>query len=168
MFAKPFLIYFGLLKMKYHTYSAVDVAFCLLKHAALQGKRFTNLQLQKLTYVCHGWSLGIYKRPLIIEDVYAWQYGPVVPSVYFQFKHFGSQAIDSTNPVDLDCESEQIISDIVSVLGDYSGPQLVELTHREGSPWYRVWDGSNNRLIPDAIIEQHYSAIKSSGHTSCL
>lgn len=152
----------------YHTYSAVDVAFCLLKHAALQGKRFTNLQLQKLTYVCHGWSLAIYKRPLIIEDVYAWQYGPVVPSVYFQFKRFGSKVIDDKKQVQLDAESEQIIQDIVSVLGDYSGPQLVELTHRQGSPWTQVWDGTSNTMIPDSIIEHHYSQIKSSGHTSCL
>lgn len=152
----------------YHTYSAVDVAFCLLKHAALQGKRFTNLQLQKLTYVCHGWSLAIYKRPLIIEDVYAWQYGPVVPSVYFQFKRFGSKVIDDQKQVQLDVESEQIIQDIVSVLGDYSGPQLVELTHRQGSPWTKVWDGTSNTMIPDSIIEHHYSQIKSSGHTSCL
>jgi uncharacterized phage-associated protein len=152
----------------YHTYSAVDVAFCLLKHAALQGKRFTNLQLQKLTYVCHGWSLAIYKRPLIIEDVYAWQYGPVVPSVYFQFKRFGSKVIDDQKQVQLDAESEQIIQDIVSVLGDYSGPQLVELTHRQGSPWTQVWDGTSNTMIPDSIIEHHYSQIKSSGHTSCL
>lgn len=152
----------------YHTYSAVDVAFCLLKHAALQGKRFTNLQLQKLTYVCHGWSLAIYKRPLIIEDVYAWQYGPVVPSVYFQFKRFGSKVIDDQKQVQLDAESEQIIQDIVSVLGDFSGPQLVELTHRQGSPWTQVWDGTSNTMIPDSIIENHYSQIKSSGHTSCL
>lgn len=152
----------------YHTYSAVDVAFCLLKHASLQGKRFTNLQLQKLTYVCHGWSLAIYKRPLIIEDVYAWQYGPVIPSVYFQFKHFGSSEIDIQQPVCLDEESERIIGDIVTVLGHYNGPQLVELTHREGSPWKKVWDGTSNTLIPDSLIAQHYSQIQNSGHTTCL
>ncbi len=152
----------------YHTYNAVDVAFCLLKHAATQGKRFTNLHLQKLTYVCHGWSLALYKRPLIIEDVYAWQYGPVVPSVYFQFKQFGASEISPTKQVELDGESEAIIRDVVSVLGDYSGPQLVELTHRAGSPWAKVWDGGSNRLIPDSVIEQHYLQIKHSGHTSSL
>ena len=74
-------------KMKtYHTYSAVDVAFSLLKHAAEQGKTFTNLQLQKLTYVCHGLSLSSFDRPLIVDDVYAWKFGPVIPSVYFSLQ----------------------------------------------------------------------------------
>lgn len=153
----------------YHTYSAVDVAFSLLKHAAEQGKCFTNLQLQKLTYVCHGLSLAHLGRPLITDDVFAWQYGPVVPSVYFRFKSFGASTIsECMDDVVLDSESEIIVKDVVVKLGDLSGPQLVELTHREGSPWSKVWDGSSNKIIPDYVIQDHYHKIQQSGHTSSL
>lgn len=154
----------------YHTYNAVDVAFSLLKHAAKQGKCFTNLQLQKLTYVCHGLSLAHFDRPLIIDDVFAWQYGPVVPSVYFRFKDYGSQVITEVTQsiADLDCESESIISEVVEKLGDLSGPQLVELTHRNGSPWEKVWDGTRHKIIPDVVIRDHYLQIKQTGRTSSL
>lgn len=152
----------------YHTYNAVDVAFSLLKFASKQGNYFTNLQLQKLTYVCHGLSLAHFKRPLIIDDVFAWQYGPVIPSVYFRFKAYGASAITEKCDVVLDSESEAIVSEVVSKLGHLSGPQLVELTHRVDSPWHKIWDGSQNKIIPDYIIQSHYEHIQQSGHTTSL
>ncbi|EKO3519530.1 DUF4065 domain-containing protein [Vibrio fluvialis] len=152
----------------YHTYNAVDVAFSLLKHAAEQGKCFSNLQLQKLTYVAHGLSLSHFQRPLIVDDVFAWKYGPVVPSVYFRFKHYGSDEITEQSDVCLDSDSEAIVRDVVRQLGHLTGPQLVELTHREGSPWHTVWDGTHNKVIPDFVIQNHYDQIRQSGHTTSL
>ncbi|MPW31258.1 DUF4065 domain-containing protein [Agarivorans sp. B2Z047] len=152
----------------YHTYSAVDVALSLLKHATKQGKCFTNLQLQKLTYVCHGLSLAHFQRPLITDDVFAWKFGPVVPSVYFRFKCYGAKPITERLDISLDPESESILEDVVAKLGHLTGPQLVELTHREGSPWKKVWDGTHQKIIPDNLIQGHYTQIKNSGHTSSL
>lgn len=152
----------------YHTYNAVDVAFSLLKHASEQGKCFSNLQLQKLTYVSHGLSLSHFKRPLIVDDVFAWKYGPVVPSVYFRFKDFGAKIITERLDVTLDHESESIIKDVVTQLGDLTGPQLVDLTHRTGSPWHTVWDGTHQKVIPDSVIQSHYEQIKQSGRTTSL
>lgn len=152
----------------YHTYSAVDVAFSLLKHAAKQGKSFTNLQLQKLTYVCHGLSLSSFDRPLIVDDVYAWKYGPVIPSVYFRFKGYGASCIHEMSDSIIDQDSESIIRDVVTKLGDLTGSQLVELTHRTGSPWQQVWDETQNKIIPDAIIKAHYIQIQQTGHTESL
>ncbi len=101
----------------YHTYSAVDVAWSLLKHAKEQGKCFSNLQLQKLTYVCHGLSLAHFQRPLVVDDVFAWKFNSVVPSVYFRFKSYGSSVIPEQCDVALDQESESIVKDVVSKLG---------------------------------------------------
>ena len=152
----------------YHTYSAIDVAWSLLKHAEQQGKCFSNLQLQKLTYISHGLSLAHFERPLILDDVFAWKYGPVVPSVYFRFKECGSDSITERKEVTLDDDSESIIQDVVSELGHLTAYQLVELTHREGSPWHQVWDGEHKTVIPDSLIQDHYLTIKHSGRTSSL
>lgn len=153
----------------YHTYNAVEVAFIVLKHADLQGKRLTHLQLQKLTYVCHGVSLAYYYRPMFLEDVFAWKYGPVVPSVFFRFKSHGAGVIgERDDSIIIDEESDFIICSVIESLGDLTGPQLVELTHRENSPWTKVWDGSIHKIIPDEIIQAHYTDIQNSGHTSSL
>ena len=36
----------------------------------------TPLQVQKLTYLCHGWTLGLYSQPLSRQQVEAWRWGP--------------------------------------------------------------------------------------------
>ncbi|MGZ0189059.1 MAG: Panacea domain-containing protein, partial [Alphaproteobacteria bacterium] len=51
------------------------------------------MQLQKLLYFCHGWNLEIRGEPLVADSFQAWQYGPVHPSVYREFRYFGSADI---------------------------------------------------------------------------
>ena len=152
----------------YHTYNAIDVAFCLLKYAKEQGKCFTNLQLQKLVYVAHGLSLAYFQRPLILDDVLAWKYGPVIPSVYFGFKKFGSSEVTDYREVMLDSESEGIVRDVAAKLGHLTGEQLIELTHRSGTPWSKTWDGTHQRVIKDSLIKEHYDAILKSGRARSL
>ena len=53
----------------------------------------TPLKLQKLIYYAHGWHLAIRNAPLIDEVIEAWEYGPVVPNVYHEFKKFGNRPI---------------------------------------------------------------------------
>ncbi len=40
------------------------------------------MKLHKLLYYAAGWHLGFTGEPLFDEDIEAWQYGPVVPSIY--------------------------------------------------------------------------------------
>ena len=42
----------------------------------------TNLRLQKLLYYAQAWSLVVRESELFSDEVEAWRYGPVVPSVY--------------------------------------------------------------------------------------
>ncbi|QLH42366.1 MAG: DUF4065 domain-containing protein [Coxiellaceae bacterium] len=53
------------------------------------------MKLAKLIYVAHGWSLALNDVPLIDEAVQAWKFGPVIESVYHEFKHFGNDVINS-------------------------------------------------------------------------
>ena len=48
----------------------------------------TPLHINKLVFFSHGWNLGILETPLINEDVEAWKYGPIIPSIYYAFKKY--------------------------------------------------------------------------------
>ena len=58
------------------------------------GHALTPMKLQKLVYFSHGWHLAMLNSALIDENVEAWAFGPVIPSLYHEFKEFGNSPID--------------------------------------------------------------------------
>ncbi|MCY4170268.1 MAG: DUF4065 domain-containing protein [Bacteroidetes bacterium] len=56
----------------------------------------TPLQVNKLAFILHGWTLGLLDRPLIDyspKRIQAWRFGPVVVGIYHTLKHFGNNLV---------------------------------------------------------------------------
>src|SRR5699024_341384 len=70
------------------------VANRFLKLAQEAGDTLTPMQLLKLVYIAHGWMLGLNGRPLIRDDVQAWQYGPVIPRLYNAVRSFRHHPVE--------------------------------------------------------------------------
>lgn len=135
------------------------------------------MKVIKLTYIAHGWHLGLRQRPLINEQVQAWKYGPVINSVYEAFKKFGGNPIPAQQHANLfdrismkkppivETEFDKIFLDRVwEVYKKYNAVQLSAITHREGSPWHHVAQGHGfqlpaNTIIPTLMIQDHYKKI---------
>ncbi|HYR74723.1 MAG TPA: type II toxin-antitoxin system antitoxin SocA domain-containing protein [Pyrinomonadaceae bacterium] len=143
-------------------YDARSVANGLLKIAQDAGRTLTNMQLQKLVYIAHGYALAILHKPLIKQSVEAWRYGPVVADLYHALRAYGAGKVTaSINILPEEKLSEThlaLLAEVVSAYGGFSGPQLSTMTHRQGTPWKEIYDpaGWGNSIIPDPLIEQHY------------
>ena len=144
-------------------YSAKAIANAFLDIAARERKSLTPLKLQKLVYFAHGWYLGLFGEPLIDEQVEAWRYGPVIRSVYDEFKTFGNSPItrhatefnfspgdngtgNTLRPFQLekvpaptDKETQKFLKRVWEVYSRYTAIQLSNLTHVQGSPWQQIW-----------------------------
>jgi uncharacterized phage-associated protein len=162
-------------------YSAAAVANEFLELAKRDGNDITPMQLQKLVYFAYGWYLAIYDRPLIDERVEAWQWGPVVPSLYSWFKHYGSQPIKefvmmpdfrhvsglsfspprvrSENATE-DAEAMSVIRRVWEIYGKFSAYQLSSMTHEPNSPWSNT-AGKEIRGtdIPDHLIREYFQRL---------
>ncbi len=57
------------------------------------GDSITHLKLQKLLYYAQAWSLVLKGKSLFEEDFEAWAHGPVLPSIFEQYKNMGFQAL---------------------------------------------------------------------------
>ncbi len=160
------------------------IANYFLQKGEDEGIDITQLKLIKLVYLAHGWSLWGLDEPLFPKNSFeAWQHGPVFPSLYHEFKHYGNSPIDEkateiemVGEVDLEkdqlpefklsipkvdeSEDKSIISLLDFVWGtykDFSGWGLRELTHQEGTPWKEIYDEKErNKKIPDALIKKHF------------
>jgi uncharacterized phage-associated protein len=120
---------------------------------AKEGKlrSLTPMKLQKLLYFAQSWSLAQDREPLFDDFFCRWQYGPVIPSLYHDFKEYGAMPITGPGGHVLekdgklmrvtpyvskdDAESWQLIDDIIRVYGDYTGSQLSAITHQPDSAW---------------------------------
>lgn len=136
--------------------------------ARKEGKTLTPLQLMKLVYIAHGWMLGLRQRPLIIEPVEAWRYGPIIPELYRETKKYGSGAVTdeiSTSAWkrwgatdELDASEADIVEQVYRIYGGQTGIQLSSLTHQPGTPWDITWESGKqmNATIPSDLIAEHY------------
>ena len=133
-----------------HThYNALAVANTFLELARYENSSITPMKLQKLVYYAHAWSLVIFNEPLINETIRAWKYGPVIDSIYHDFKCFGSQPINILGTV-YDTESDRfsipvvhksdtqfypLIKKVWQEYEKFSALELSTMTHAKGSAW---------------------------------
>ena len=124
----------------------------------------TPMQLLKLVYLCQGWMLAMYDKPLINEPVEAWQHGPVIPSVYHLYKSFRGDPINTggnDQGVRLTKEHRHVIDEVLKVYRDYSSADLYALAHRKGTPWDQVHeDGVFGIEIPEGVIRDYYKNLQ--------
>jgi len=131
------------------------------------------MKLIKLTYIAHGWHLGIIESPLIDENAEAWKYGPVIPSLYHKYKIFGGNSISFgyDHPVKFQDEKvKDLLNKIWEVYGGLTGVQLSAKTHKEGTPWSITWDnvkktGAMSLQISDDLIKSYYQSLMISNQT---
>ena len=94
----------------------------------------SNLKLQKLLYYAQGFSLALTGKTLFNEQIKAWIHGPVVPTVWYEYKSFGAGPIP--RPTDFDSasihsETRSLLDEVYSVYGQFSAWRLREMTHAE-------------------------------------
>ncbi|MCG8579292.1 MAG: DUF4065 domain-containing protein [Bacteroidales bacterium] len=149
------------------------VANKLLDLAAEANKEVSQLKLMKLVYLVHGFSLAINNKSALnphYDTIEAWKFGPVIPGLYHEFKHFGTAPItkkatfiDDTFEVK---EAELTDHDIVRACeyvwrsyGHLSSDQLVDFTHAPGSPWSKVANLGYNQIIPDSDTKAYFKIL---------
>lgn len=96
----------------------------------------SNLKLQKLLYYAQGVYLALYDEPLFDDEIVAWQYGPVVDTVYQTYKVNGSDGIKEFElPTENFSEREEgVLQFTYKTFGQFSAWKLVDMTHNE-TPW---------------------------------
>lgn len=161
-------------------YTAKQVANEFIDLARRDGRQLTPMQLQKLVYFAYGWYLAITGERLINEYVEAWQWGPVIPSLYSIFKIYGSgpitepaadytvdgfkisyytPRIQSDDPAK-DEFAKRVIAKVWEIYGRFTGVQLSTMTHAANSPWAQTYEQDvRGKDIPDDVIKRYFEQV---------
>lgn len=158
--------------------NSIAVANTFINLARQDGEYLTPLRLVKLVYIAHGWSLALRNSPLIDDPVEAWQFGPVVPPVYFAFKGYGREPIKEkatvTDPLWGEYAPEMspteegydLLENVWRVYKKFTAAQLSTMTHQSNTPWAK---STNNGAgygraiaISNDVIRSHYEELRRS------
>ncbi|HEX3667168.1 MAG TPA: type II toxin-antitoxin system antitoxin SocA domain-containing protein [Rhizomicrobium sp.] len=154
-------------------YSAGHIANFMLDKGDKEQRAISPMKLLKLVYMAYGWSLAVLDEKLFDETIYAWAHGPVVRSVYDEFKHFGKAPIDcfstdfnlETFEITIprvpasDTEVNVVLGKVWGVYKHFDAWALRGITHEAGSPWQSVYrPDARNIPIPDNLIKPYFKS----------
>ena len=146
------------------------IANLLLSWFDADSQAATPLKLQKVIYFCHLEFMKQAGLPLVKQEFEAWKYGPVLPAVYEQFKHFSKRPItgravqfdpltatESTPTAELNVAHHNIVHEAYRIYAQIDEWTLSDISHHPAGPWAEALqefeNGSNiNRRISNRLI----------------
>ena len=146
--------------------SSLTIAREFHRLALAEDRPITPLELIKLTYIAHGWSLARRDKPLVGEPAEAWRYGPVFPMLYHCIKGYGGKPVkkildyEPDEPIRLTEDEKKLIQAVYQTYKKFRGIELSALTHQPDSPWDKVITSQGrDGEIDDALIKAHYKGL---------
>lgn len=116
---------------------ALDIANAIIMSQA-DNSYLTNMKLNKLVYFAYAEALQVGKK-IFSDNIEAWTYGPVIPSVYRVYASRGSNCIKSIigeAPSDAAC---QIAKQVWSKYGFMTAMDIMRFSHRDTGAWKSVF-----------------------------
>jgi len=163
-------------------YQGKAVANAFITHARSEGIGIDPLKLQKLLYYANGYFMAENDGlPLVNEYFEAWDYGPVIPTVYYEFREYRNGPIQryayttSTPsgerviaPIPTDAKALEAIEWVWNNYKHFSGLALSNMTHKEGGPWDRARrraanHGMRNERLDQNEINEHFRVLVEQG-----
>lgn len=138
---------------------AIVLAKYIVSKCMTDGKPISNLRLQKTMYYI---QKDFIKRgnEAFMDDIEAWQFGPVVPNVYYRFSGYGSMPITAIYEDSIvGCYSTSDINTIDTIIEskrELDPWDMVEETHKANGAWDRVFKNGlgNHNVIPKEFIRE--------------
>lgn len=154
-------------------YKVMDVARYVINRSYDIGRPVSNLKLQKILYFIQSEFLSDNGYPCFYEEIEAWDFGPVVPEVYYEFKRYGSSIITKIDSYidfsngswnanryqftkdSISLQDRKRIDKMIDLCGQYTASQLVEITHNQ-LPWKKARQSPFNNIISKESILSYF------------
>jgi uncharacterized phage-associated protein len=154
------------------SYPAITVANELIKLSLSEGISVTPMKLQKMLYLANGISYKRKGQKLIDERFEAWDYGPVVESVYHEFKEYrgnpipepknvpvfrGGDTFINSSAINVSDDDLKIIKEAWDNAKSLDGLTLSKWSHNQNSPWDKAFHAQPKAVyISDDEIKTYF------------
>ena len=175
-YRNQFWFYYYIFRGGDSMYSALDIAKWFLAKNHSENRLFesaeelyegiSHLKLQKLLYYAEGIYLALNDSKLFKEDIIAWQHGPVISSVYEEYKKFGKDFIvfnadesdvELIDRIENDEKAIEALELTYNSFAIYTAWQLRNMTHEKNSPWdVTVSQKGLSSVIDSTLIKEYF------------
>ncbi len=136
-------------------YTAIDLSKYIVSKCIEDCHPVSNLQLQKILYYIQKDFLNRGDRAFS-DEIEAWQFGPVVPNVYYHYCGYGAMPISSAHEkYEVDVKDKKIINTIVESKRILDPWTMVAETHKANGAWAQIYKKGlgNHQVIPVDLIK---------------
>lgn len=143
------------------SFSPVLVSNNVLKRAFDEGVDVSPMKLQKILYFAASEFGKKAGKPMLSEAFQVWKYGPVVRSVYDEYKSFGGSPIrayakDAEGKARIVNESKypelhDALDRVWRQTRNRSAVDLSRITHLPGAAWTNAWSIGHDYLSDDDV-----------------
>lgn len=157
-------------------YNAIEIANYVLGYYSFEkNTNISNLKLQKVLYFLQANHLVVTGEQLFIDNIEAWDFGPVIYDVYQKYKIYGGGSIPY-NLVDrgrtysqfIHSDDRKVISELLDDLQNYSATDLLSIIHNQ-KPWKNAYynqayetfvrrngDWKKIKVIPTQLLYEYF------------
>lgn len=138
----------------------------ILMNSFREGVSVTPMKLQKLVYFIFRDYLKRTGKELFTEQFEVWQYGPVLPSVYSEFKSFQGYRItkfaknaDGSATIVSPEGAPDVMESIEKIWKKYrekTGTELSRITHQSGSAWDKAFKRGDSFLSIEDVKNEGF------------
>ena len=156
-------------------YDVLEVYRHVVNYSDLNGYAgMSNMKLQKILYFIQAYFLAACNRPCFDAQIEAWDFGPVVPEAYHEYKQFGSvdiprivsyieenqndilaSKVKPFNDDTISREDRKMIDAVVDRFADYSASDLTAITHHQ-APWTDAYAPGFSRTISHEALRSYF------------
>ena len=121
------------------------ILWCKTNHV-----RITNARLQKFLFLLQLEYASEYKQSLFDQAFCCWQFGPVIPSVYYDYCIYGMDEIDiAINPNTVNKEYAIFVAKTLEKYGDLPTGELIRLCRNSEPVKYMLQMFGYDTYIPE-------------------
>ena len=157
-------------------YDVLEVCRHVINYSNAKKYSISNLKLQKLLYFIQAYFLiaSPKKEPCFRQSIEAWDFGPVVPEAYSEYKQYGSVSIlpiryyhlnawsnkyksmpIEYNDDEISDADKKLIDKVIEHFKMYSATDLVSITHNH-KPWQVAYERKENREITVEELRKYF------------
>ncbi len=121
------------------------------------------LKLQKLIYLSYAMHLKNDGEKIDDLEFTAWQYGPVVVSIYRAYKYYGSEIIRTylkfTDGKQYTLTDDKNVVEAIQNYGHLHGYELIDLVHNRDGAWWKAISKKQNAIINHEDIKREFANV---------